>query len=235
MAGAMIRPRIQRDERRYLTLLSSMLVLFVVPAFLPRWLARGLPLDVVISAVLLAGLWNVSHKRQTLVIGTALIVPALGMKWVLHLVDNIWLGAFGLACAAAFFGFVAVVLLMQVLRERQVTGDTILGGICVYLLMALMWGLLYTLIEYVSPGSFAMPEGVELRVGNQSLVPQLGYYSIVTLTTLGFGDIRPVTEPAQVLTGLEALAGPLYLAVLIARLVGRVADRKDREGTTDEQ
>ena len=123
----------------------------------------------------------------------------------------------------AFLITVVVAILIDVMRSEQVTSDTILGGICVYLLIAMFFFMLYSSLELLTPGSFV---GVEGRVGDAvggarplGRYPDLLYYSLVTMTTLGFGDITPVGALPRVLSAAEAVIGQLFVAILIARLV----------------
>jgi hypothetical protein len=87
-------------------------------------------------------------------------------------------------------------------------------AVCVYFFIGLMWSFVFSVLESLQPGSFRFGQGLTANVKN------FIYYSFVTQTTLGYGDITPVTPPARNLSVLEAIIGQLYLAVLIARLVG---------------
>ena len=94
----------------------------------------------------------------------------------------------------------------------------------VYLLMAMMWALLFRLVNDLQPGSFAMAESH--MQGSRLL---FFYYSFVTITTLGYGDITPVTDVAKSFSFLEAIVGQIYLVVLVARLVGtHIAQSMDK-------
>jgi hypothetical protein len=117
---------------------------------------------------------------------------------------------------------VAVSVLRQVLKAKKVSGDVVQGAVCVYILLGVAWAYLFSFVETVHPGSFQLP-----ALGTTSVVPvaiearqRFIYYSFVTLTTVGYGDITPVASLAQRLTVLEAMFGQLYLSILIARLVG---------------
>jgi hypothetical protein len=113
-----------------------------------------------------------------------------------------------------FVGFTAVIILIHLFQEKEITVDVFSGAICVYFLLGFMWAFAYTLLEVMSPGSFQTSQG--LGAGLSEFV----YYSFVTMTTLGYGDITPISSPARSLSLLEAIIGQLYLAVMIARLVG---------------
>ena len=117
----------------------------------------------------------------------------------------------------------AGVLLKVVLGKGPVTGDKLSGAVCVYLLIGVIWSLLFGILEIAAPGSLRFSDadaGVQeaLRTG----APQgaTTYFSFVTLTTLGYGDIVPVSQAARSLAAVEALLGQLYLTILVARLVG---------------
>ena len=99
------------------------------------------------------------------------------------------------------------------------SADKLLGAICAYLLVGVTWALLFALIGDLDPGAFRWPSLHGEQVTEASFSTYT-YFSFVTLTTLGYGDVSPVSEIARRLALLEALLGQIYLAVLVARLVG---------------
>jgi hypothetical protein len=110
-------------------------------------------------------------------------------------------------------------ILLDLFRAgRGITADRLRGAACAYLLMGLAWALAYRLIERFIPGSFAGLAAIE---ADGMETPQMVYYSFVTLTTLGYGDITPVRPLAETLSFLEAFVGQFYLTVLVAFLVGQ--------------
>ena len=104
----------------------------------------------------------------------------------------------------------------QVLFTGAVDANRIVGAICIYLLMGLIWTLMYLFIAQAMPGAF---NGVEQRVWYDNFA-DVAYYSYVTLTTLGYGDISPVAPIARFLVYMEAVVGVFYMAVLVASLIG---------------
>lgn len=114
---------------------------------------------------------------------------------------------------ALFFSSAALLILQRILQASRVTMDTVRGGVCVYLLLGYFWALLYSIVYTLDENSFSSELVTETSYLN------VLYFSFVTLTTLGFGDIVPVTEVASVLTVLEALVGQIYPAIFIALLV----------------
>jgi uncharacterized membrane protein len=152
----------------------------------------------------------VSEKRSTFVTAIVIVVLAVAVKWVNLVVNLSPLNLIGNMVGALFLAFTTVV---------------IMGGICVYLLMGFLWAFVFTILESVQPGSFQMPEGLEAGLSSFS------YYSFVTITTLGYGDVTPVSNPARSLALLEAILGQLYIAILIARLVGTHIVQTSGNGT----
>ena len=110
-----------------------------------------------------------------------------------------------------------LIVLWWVYREGPVTGHRVRGAIAAYLLLALCFSLAYDLIEYVHPGSFTLPPGGAQDIQTRSAL--FLYFSVVTLTTVGFGDIAAVHPVARSLVMVEAVVGTLYPAILLARLV----------------
>ena len=130
------------------------------------------------------------------------------------------------AMTMAFLLWVLVVVLREVFRASTTELDAVIGALCGFVLILTVFMRLHGLIEALEPGSY-QTNGPPLSAGSDvMLVATFQYFSTITLTTVGFGDIVPVTPAARLATGLEAIVGQLYLAVVIATLVGRVAARR---------
>jgi len=123
---------------------------------------------------------------------------------------------------AVFLVMAIIAITKKLFSVRKVSTDTIIGGICVYILLGFLWALFYYLIYCFDKGAFSLQA--------HSTNPNLFYFSFTTLTTTGFGDIVPLDKMAMVLASLEAVVGQMYLAVLIARLVGlHVINQMERD------
>ena len=120
-----------------------------------------------------------------------------------------------------FLGFAIATILRNLFRKPLISGDDVLGAICGYLLLAMVWGNLYGLAYMVAPGAFSVNADIAYRLGDWHLKRSLfDYLSLTTLTSLGYGDITPVGQPAYSLTWLEVVLGQFYMAVVVAQLVG---------------
>ncbi len=120
----------------------------------------------------------------------------------------------GLILRVGYAFFVNVAVLRSVLHRRRVTADTVCGALACFLMLAMSWSLMFGLIEHLEPGSFS-----GLRSEEAGGMADLHYFSLVTITTLGYGDITPVSIWARNLAAAEALVGQFFLVVLVARLV----------------
>jgi hypothetical protein len=192
------------------------------------WLAVGravhFALELAVVFAMASAVWKLQARRSLLV----LVVVAAVLSGAASAMET-WFHAPGWivvdrAAGIVFVTLVAICITQNVWREREVSADTIVGGIAVYLLLAVAWSNAYQLLEFLAPGSLEVVSGSGGHWGpwesTPGEYPRLLFFSFVTITTLGYGDIVPASGPAAALASLEAVVGPLYLTVLIARLVG---------------
>jgi hypothetical protein len=198
---------------RFLFLFISMVLMFVLRPFLDGHTAVTYLMATFFLLIFISAVYAVSSKRSTLIIALLLALLTEVLKWSGSLTAISSLDVLSDIFAAILLAYTATIILFYLFREERITGDMIMGAICVYFLMGLIWSLVFHTLEVFQPGSFQMPQGTVNQVS-------FTYYSFVTLTTLGYGDMTPISAPARSFALLEAMMGQLYLAVLIARLVG---------------
>ncbi|WP_404309043.1 potassium channel family protein [Neorhodopirellula lusitana] len=142
---------------------------------------------------------------------------------------SVWLLAGSDACFLLVFVLLLASLGESVFGKGLSDLNRIIGAISIYFVIGLLFGLLFSLLETFHPGSFNLVMQANDASGHHETFNQLNYFSSVTLTTLGYGDIQPVSRPARTLATLEAMIGQLYLAIVVAQLVGvRIAQRAHR-------
>ena len=226
-------PQRPRNLRRFGTLLGALLLMMVVLPFFPESRTSLPVVSVLFSVLLIASVYAVSQRPRVLVVGLLLGAPTLVMEWITKTDAPVTVMVIDHVASIVFLSFVIGVLLTRLLRQQDVTTDTIYGGICVYLLAGVVWAYGYDLIETVVPGSFRFGEG-PLPEGFSPLAQaersrRFFFFSFVTLTTLGYGDTTPVASAARSLAILESICGVLFVGVLVARMAGmlRTVGRED--------
>jgi len=217
---------------RYGALLLVLFVHLVLFSFLDEHRAIRWLLDVSILALIGSAIHAISGRRWLrgfiIVLGVAAML--LGTVSREMSVDPIF--PFGILAKAALYGIVIVIIFKDVLKRDEVDMDAVLGACCVYILIGLAWESVYTWVEWRIPDSFALPAGRPETVGSHGPVAiesDLLYFSLITMTTIGYGDITPKSPPARILAALQGLVAQLYVAIIIARMVGmELAHRRNR-------
>jgi len=222
-----LRERIER--RRFTILLVAILAMSVVP--LVRGETGGWGSGLLVGFVLLAAVHANSRKPRTTLIFTVLAVIVFGGRLGTLFGPRFryqeqW-DAGSYVVAAAFLGITVVMVFAAIIRAPRISGDAVMGAVCVYMLIGYTWAYFYALVEIVEPGSFNFPA---YALSEQGTPPEFtfGYYSFVTLTTLGYGDITPISNRARTLSWLEAVAGVSYMATVIAFLVSQITIDRGR-------
>ena len=219
------------SKYKYELLLAAQLLLsFISPLFSSTQYARPV-IDLAISVVFFTAIIVISNTKKHFIIGMTLMVPTLVLIWGVKIYYIEILEFISLLGAALFFCYIAGLILVDILRAKMVTLDIIAAGISVYLFFGNICGFIYALIGRVDPDAFNIPEATASYLGNSIVdVSSAMYFSFVTLTTLGYGDITPINEFARSLAFLEAAMGQIYLTVLIASLVGIHISTSDKGG-----
>jgi hypothetical protein len=196
------------------------LVLGVFP-FLPDRGVLKFLLSGFITVVLLGLVFATLHRPRLRWAVGLLVAGAVALRWAgdfveMPLVALVAQQALGAAAVAVS----CIAILADVVRAERVTPAKISGALSVYLLLGYVWGIVFTILETVQPGSFNLALGDVAAGSRGEILGHLLYYSFITLSTLGYGDITPLSDGARSLAALEAVTGQIYLAVLVARLVG---------------
>lgn len=197
------------------------LILFLVTPFLVTESYNDVSRPLLFAIVALAALTTAAERPSVLIIGVILAVPALLVGW-LRPTEPPWAIAGGVSWVL-FLAWVTAGILGHVIRARRVTLDVLFGVASVYLLLAAIWSVGYGIAETVEPGAIALAAedaGTSADLHSLGGVRVRAYFSFVTLTTLGYGDIRPVSDAARILAMLEATLGQLFLVIVVARIVG---------------
>jgi hypothetical protein len=216
MPNALPKALEQLEKRRYVGLLAALvLVLFVYPYVGDGF--GGTLLTALVAAIPAMATLALVDNKKVLLVGALLGIPAI----VAILVDDVGrpyaASGLGQAIPLAFYAYATGVICFDVVSRQNVMRDALMGAVSGYLMLGYTWGVAYMTLHSIDPDSFHFTHGVS---GASDASEKLFFFSFVTLSTLGYGDIVPLTAKARSLAMLEALAGVLFLAVVVARLVG---------------
>jgi len=219
----MVSQRISGSKERFLILIGLMMGLLVLVPILNRFIAVRIVLDLFLTAIAISMVYTVSSKKRHVIVGLLLAIVMLSSLWVQYFHQDKRVDAIGMIAGVFFIGVVIASILEFMFKSEEVTREVIYAAILLYLLAALMWAFGYTFLELLDPASFNIPHSP----GRGDLLV-FQYYSFVTITTLGYGDITPGTEVAKTFSALEAVAGQLYLVIVVAWLVGMHVSKKTK-------
>lgn len=211
------------SENRFLILLVLILSTIVLAPFLNHFLKTKILMDIFLTVLFFGIIFAIRSKRSHLIIASILVLPLVLSTWSIYFYDSPQLSLLTRTFGALFFGYAVIIILQMIARSTDITRETIFAAIVAYLLIALMWAFIYMILEMVVPGSFSFPDK-SIRAETM----HFEYFSFVTITTLGYGDVTPLTNRASALALLEALVGQIYLVVLVAWLVGMYVSRKSK-------
>jgi len=215
-----------QTTHRFVVLLVALIALLAgYPYFKDS--TAGAFLGGVTSLVMLTGaVWALRWNRWSMRIVSLLALATVAASTMAYLGEvrghPVVEGTF-----AAFYAFTTFAIFREVITTQRVVADTLYGAICVYLLVGMTFGSLFDMIETLHPGSFQInSESAGLtEIRWRTLI----FFSFMTLTTIGYGDITPATTQTQSLAAIEGVLGVLYVAVLIARTVSIYARQPSEE------
>jgi hypothetical protein len=183
--------------------------------------------DLFVSLLLLSGVVTVGRRRLLTAAVLAIVLLTLAIRWTRYFQVVPEIGVWYEVLSIASIGILTALVLMQVFRGGPITGYRIQGAVAAYLLLGLEWTNFYELVFRLWPDAFHFASFEQAAVRPTH---SLAYFSFVTLTTLGYGDITPLHPMARSLAIGEALVGQLYPAILIGRLVSmEIAWRQPRK------
>ena len=181
----------------------------------------------ILAMLIISGPMAAGKKRGRRLVTLVLAVAMIGLGYASTVSQSPQLDFIAYMVASLFFMDMIYLISRSVLIEQtRVTGETLWAAINIYLLFGMMFAFLYSAVLALNPGAFA---GGILENESQDITQSMVYYSFVTMTTLGYGDIAPHGRLAEDLAILQALTGQIYLVVIMARLVSLAVTTRDRE------
>ncbi len=217
---------IQLHRNNYIFLLlglcSFLLLLPIAQELKPD--SHHLFLELAFFTTLVISVWSLAASKLWYRLGWALTALSLLLTLLAHRTGG-GIYSLGLNLTLTIFCMVSLtIVLRDIFQDGEVNDNRLVGSICAYLLLGIIWAEFYFFIDFVSPKSFS---GVTVAEG--AGVQDFLYYSYVTLTTLGYGDIQPIKPVSRMFSVFEAIVGVLYIAILVARLVSAHFTQKAKE------
>ena len=222
--GFMSPEKLLRSKERFFILLCLIVGLLLLVPILNRFIVARIFLDIFLTAIAISMVYTISQKKGQAIAGLLLAIVMLASLWLQYSYPNKPIAAIGMIAGVLFIAVVIASIMVFMFKSEEVNREIIYAAILLYLLVALGWAFVYTFLELVDPASF----NIDLS-HPQGYLSVFQYYSFVTITTLGYGDITPVTEVAKAFSVLEAVVGQLYLVVAVAWLVGMHVSSKWRK------
>jgi hypothetical protein len=207
-------------------LLVALVLLFLFFPFVEEVKGGDIIISILLSLVLLSAVLAVADRKGVFFIALVLAIPAIVGRWISHFRPDLVPPPVFLVAGLALIAFVVANLLLFVLRAPSVNTEVLCASISAYLMLGLLWTVAYWLVAQVTPNAFAFNTNTgtkETMVGFNAF-----YFSFITLSTVGYGDIAPVSRIARWLAATEAMTGLLYVTVLIARLVSLYSTPKSQ-------
>ncbi len=208
-----------QSSERFLILTVLILSLLIVGPILESFVAVSNLIDVFMTATVICMLYLITNRKRLLYFGGVLAGIMILTMWLDNFFEHDIFSTVSMICGILLTLVVTKNTLMLIIKTETVSREVVYAAMLLYILIAKMWAMVYMLLYLIDAAAFNLPGGP----GNLLLFE---YYSFVTLTTLGFGDITPLTNVAKMFSALEAVIGQLYLVVVIAWFVGmRVATK----------
>lgn len=214
------------EKYGFRNLLFFLLLYIFGSPFLTNFPSLAILAHLCLSVTLFFSVYAIRKEQGYRTTAMIFLLPVLVLYWcaIYNVIGSGRIYAYSLLCC--FLGLLVFTFATQISKFKAVTLNTIIATLCLYLVIGLFWGALYALLEEVVPGSYS---GALLENSTGDKFNLFIYFSIVTLTTLGYGDITPQTIQASSLCQLEAIVGQFFTAVVIAWLVGSYASSKMKQ------
>jgi hypothetical protein len=210
---------------------ALVLNIFISP-IVDRLRSGSLIETMLITLLLLCAVLSIAGGRRALV-GVVLVAPAAIGEWINYWRPELLIYVVTRGVGLLFIGFVVVQLLRFIVYAPRVDSEVLCAAIAGYLLSGFAWSLAYALLGRLDPNSFVFTLGTKSNLSMNGFTGL--YFSFITLSTVGYADIVPVSEAARMLAIVEAMFGMFYMTLLIARLVSLYSSKSPLEVANREE
>ena len=219
---------------RYLILLLLLICGVIVQSIARRLIGVTVAAEMLVGVSLFAMVLVVFEGRRSRLVALwawVVVVALATAQYTLPQALPTWLTILQKLLLMLFHGWAAALILRDVFRQARIGTDDVLGAVCGYLLAAGGWANLYSLVDILVPGSFTVsPDLLGQFADPQGRLALFGYFSLATITSVGYGDIAPLRGPMTAFAMLETVFGQFYIAVVVAQIVGMHLTQGPRGG-----
>jgi len=216
------------EQNNFVFLLFSLVLFLLLGAVVEQMQTNMGQLVVTSSTVVMlaVGIWSFKESKHWFLAGLGILAAIIVVVVIGFILESAGLRYIHLLLMLVFFIWTTWLAARQVLFTGTIDDNKIVGAICIYLLLGMIWTIMYLLIAQAVPDAF---NGLQQAPWYDNF-SELSYYSFVTLTTLGYGDISPKLPVPKFLAYMEAVVGVLYIAILVASLIGvRMSNRSSND------
>jgi len=225
---------IKFKKYQFIFLFVELIFLLIASAVLSNIAPRysSIVSTVLFLLVLLTTVFIVTKDKRLLMVSSFLVFSIVILHILRFYFNSNWIVVSMYLASLMFLSYKIGVFFKVLFTGKSINPNIIFASLCIYLLIAVYWAIIYSLLDLLMPGSFSYPFGgpydkVAMEFAGTNTSSSL-YYSLVTLTTLGYGDVVPKTQISGMLAGIEAVTGQLYIAVVIARIVALYSSKTNK-------
>jgi hypothetical protein len=203
------------SKNEFLALLLALLAFLFLPSFIMDEKAKDITIYALLVVVLAVGVFELSGNRNRFIAGTVLAFLAFILNsWNFSDNENL-VFLFRMTSILAFFTMLTVFVMYRMAISRKINLNIVYCAINGYILLGMIGGLLFRMVHHFYKNSFLFQAGLEPKIDDFT------YFSFITLSTLGYGDITPISAPGKALAIFLSISGPLYLAIVVGVIVGK--------------
>jgi hypothetical protein len=218
-----------RDFGDFFRLLLSLLIYLLSVPFLQPFGIGKIIATVFFLSIFFVSIYAIGHNRRWFIVAVIMSAIIVCLKVVAFTtMTGVFSEITASIVSAVCFITITIAILIRTLEDKEISINDIYGAICSYLLIGIAWAYLFLTVALLDPQAFHIPQ---IGMDATHKIPHLIYFSFITLTSTGFGDIYPVNMLAETLTYLEAIVGQIYLIAIIGWMVGIYASRSSYGGT----
>jgi len=211
-------------QGNFIYMLVGLLILLIVAPTAEQYFpgATKLSLSSIFISIMMIGIWSLYGLKRWFYIASVLAIAGITLSIFNFFVESRNTILLSLFVVLMYCILSVGIAMKQILFSGKISTNKLVGSVCIYLLIGVIWAILYLFIDLLTINAF---QGLSIQEQDQP-VWEFIYFSFVTLTTLGYGDVSPLNEAARTLAYFEAICGQFYMAILVASLVGaHMADR----------